>query len=62
MGSRVSGRRDYHPKLTCVWFKARKIAKVAILLGASGKSSILKQKNDETRFQQWTSAARPNQP
>ena len=24
---RVSGRRDYHPKLTCVWFRAREIAK-----------------------------------
>src|SRR3546814_1657225 len=42
-GSRVSGRRNCHPKLTGVWFRACEIAKWAILLGASGKSSILEQ-------------------
>src|SRR3546814_18240226 len=45
-GSRVSGRRNCHPKLTGVWFRACEIAKWAILLGASGKSSILKRSEE----------------
>ncbi len=43
------GETQHHPKLTCVWFRARGIAKWAILQGASGKKSILKQKKRTMR-------------